>query len=53
MDELESFDISPNCKRSAIFHVDSKKRKNLLKMLKATIGIYEIFAVLPDKRSHS
>ena len=51
IDKLESLVISPNCKRSAIFQVNSNKRKNRRNKPKAIPGMYEIFAVLPDKRS--
>ena len=38
-DKLASFVISPNCKRSEMFHVNSKKRKNLLNKPNAITGI--------------
>jgi len=44
---------SENCKRSEIFHVNSKKRKKRLKALNKMPGIYSTFAVFPDRRSHN
>ena len=36
-----------------MFHVNSNKRKKIRKKLKAIMGIYEILAVFPEKRSQS